>query len=124
MRQLVQLNQHAEDFKKLNADVVIVFREDQREVEGLKEIRSKRKTKFTLLTDLGAKHTAAYSPKKMRFATYVIDRKGVVRDILEGSLRQRPVSEPILKVLAELEKPASGSKPQKGKADGEKPAGA
>ena len=73
MRQLVQLKQKEAEFKKLKTELVFVFREEKKQVEGLKAIQAKRKTKFTLLTDFGGRKTRGYSRKKGQFATYVIE---------------------------------------------------
>lgn len=103
MRQLVQLNQKAADFKKLNTEVVFVFREERDEVDGLKKIREKRRTKFFLLTDLASQKTAAYSGKRGQYATYILDKKGMVKEILDGTKPKRPGAEPILTILKEME---------------------
>ncbi len=117
MRQLVQLNQKEAEFKKLKTELVFVFREERGEAAGLKAMRKKRRTKYTLLSDLGAKQTAAYSRKRGQFATYVIDKKGVVRDVLDGTKPRRPGSDPIIKLLKKMEstaKPGSGTKGKAG----------
>ena len=117
MRQLVQLNQKEAEFKKLKTELVFVFREERGEAAGLKAMREKRKTKYTLLSDLGARQTAAYSSKRGQFATYVIDKKGVVRDVLDGTKPRRPGSDPIIKLLKKMEgpaKPGSGTKDKPG----------
>jgi peroxiredoxin len=99
MRQLVQLKQKEAEFKKLKTELVFVFREERGEVAGLKAIQAKRKTKFTLVTDLGAKKTKAYSGKRGQFATYVLDKKGIIRAVIDGTKPKRPPAEPILKII-------------------------
>ena len=41
MQQLVELQKHAEAFKRLNAELVFVFREESLGVSGLKKIDRK-----------------------------------------------------------------------------------
>ena len=64
MRQLVQLQKHADDFKK---------------------------------------SSGAYSPEKMTFNNYVIDSKGTVRGIVDGTLRDRATAEELTKIFKEIE---------------------
>lgn len=103
MRQLVQLNKHSESFKALNAELVFVFREEREGVEGLKKIRERTKTDYTLAVDLNKKSSAAYSGKRMTFDNFVIDGKGSVRAIVPGTLRERATAEQLLKTLKEIE---------------------
>ena len=110
MRQLVQLKQKTSEFKKLKAEVVVVFREERKQVDGIKAIQKRRQTKFTLLTDLGARKTKAYSRKRGQFATYLIDKKGVVREIIDGTKAKRPKSELILAALKKLDAKKGGEK--------------
>ena len=114
MRQLVQLKQKEAEFKKLKTELVFVFREEKKQVEGLKAIQAKRKTKFTLLTDFGGRKTRGYSRKKGQFATYVIDKKRILRDVLDGTKPKRPNVDLILKAVRKLEA-AKESKPPKKK---------
>ncbi|MCA9127399.1 MAG: redoxin domain-containing protein [Planctomycetales bacterium] len=103
MKQLVELQQHAEEFKKLNAELIFVFREEQAGVDGLKQIRDKRKTTFTLTLDLDKKSSKMYSPEKMTFDNFVLDSSGTVRLIVDGTLTTRAKAEQLLKVLKEIE---------------------
>jgi alkyl hydroperoxide reductase subunit AhpC len=108
MKQLVQLQQQAEDFKKLNTELVFVFREESDGVDGLKKIEEKvqpanRKT-FVLGLDPNKKSSAAYSSKKRTFDNYVIDSKGIVRGKVDGSLKDRATANELLKILGEIEK--------------------
>lgn len=99
MRQLVELQKNKQQFKELNAEVIVVFREEKEGVDGLKKIKSRTKTEFTLAVDLNKKSSAAYSPDRMTFNNYVIDREGVIRDVIPGKLRTRATSERLLKTL-------------------------
>ncbi len=103
MRQLVQLQKQADDFKALNTEMIFVFREEQSGVEGLKKIRDKTKTDFTLTLDLDKQSTKAYSTKKMTFDNFVIDRKGVVQAVIDGTLRERATADELLKALRKIE---------------------
>ena len=106
MRQLVQLQKHADDFKKLNAELVFVFREESDGVDGLKKIKEKHNPSFTLSVDMDKNSTKAYSSEKMTFDNYVIDSKGNVRGIIDGTLRDRATAEELIKVLKEIQEEA------------------
>ena len=103
MRQLVQLNEHAAEFKSLNAELIFVFREEQEGVDGLKKILERSKTKYTLALDLNNKSTAGYSPKRRTFDNYVISKSGVVKGVVPGTLRTRATAEQLIKHLKEIE---------------------
>jgi peroxiredoxin len=103
MKQLVQLQDHAEDFKSLNAELIFVFREEADGVDGLKKIKEKHETAFTLALDNDKKSSTAYSPEKRTFDNYVIDTGGVVRGIVDGTLRDRATADELTKVLKEIQ---------------------
>ena len=103
MRQLVQLQKEAEAFKSLGAELLFVFREERDGVDGLKKIKSKQKTTFKLAFDKGGKSTAAYSPKRMTFDNYVIDSSGVVRGVIDGTLKDRATADELMKYLKEVQ---------------------
>ena len=103
MRQLVQLQQRADEFKKLNAEMLFVFREEQEGVDGLKKIKARTKTDFTLAIDFDKKSSKAYSTRRMTFDNYVIDSDGVVRAEIDGTLRDRATADELIKVLTEIE---------------------
>ncbi|MDG1898181.1 MAG: hypothetical protein P8J37_25035 [Fuerstiella sp.] len=69
----------------------------------MKKIRDKTKTGFTLTFDLDKKSTKAYSTKRMTFDNFVIDRKGNVQSVIDGTLRDRATADELLKVLRKLE---------------------
>jgi peroxiredoxin len=104
MRQLVQLQEYAKDFKALNAEMLFVFREESEGVEGLEKIKKKQKTTYRLSVDLDKKSSKAYSPKKMTFDNFVVDSNGIVRGIIDGTLRDRATAEELMKVLKEINK--------------------
>ena len=103
MNQLVELKKDADAFKSLNAEVLVVFREESEGVEGLKKIKRQHEPPFLLAFDSEAKQTKVYSSKRMTFDSYVIDSKGVVRGIVDGTLRDRAKSEQLLKLLRKIE---------------------
>jgi len=103
MRQLGELKRNAADkFKEQGVEVVAIFREEQSGMDGLKKIKAKSKVEFTLGLDTDAKATGAYSPGKMKFQNYVIDKHGVIRGIVDGSLKSRAQSAQLLEILASL----------------------
>jgi peroxiredoxin len=106
MRQLVQLQQHAEEFKNLNAELIFVFREESEGVDGLKKIKEKHDPPFTLSLDMDKKSTKAYSAAPMTFDNYVIDSEGNVRGIIDGKLRDRATAEELIKVLKQIQEEA------------------
>ena len=89
MKQLVQLQGHADEFKSLDAELIFVFREEADGVDGLKKIKEKHNTTFTLALDADKKSSKAYSPERMTFDNYVIDSGGVVRGVVDGTLKER-----------------------------------
>jgi peroxiredoxin len=103
MRQLVQLQKQADEFKALNTEIIFVFREEKSGVDGLKKIKDKTGSDFTLTLDLDKQSTNVYSTKKMTFDNFVIDRKGIVRAIIDGTLTDRATADALLKVLRKLE---------------------
>jgi len=103
MRQLVQLQKNADDFKKLNAELIFVYREEKEGVDGLKKIKDKIKPTYRLTLDFEKKSSAAYSSKKGTFDNYVIDSDGVVRGIIDGKLMVRATASELIKILEEIE---------------------
>jgi peroxiredoxin len=53
--------------------------------------------------DLNKESTKAYSPKRRTFDNFVIDAKGNVRGIIDGTLRDRATAEELIKVLKEIQ---------------------
>jgi peroxiredoxin len=100
MRHLVELQKHYGQIKSLDAEIVAVFREEKLGAEGLKRSRDNARTEFTLVNDLGAKATSAYS--QGNFTSYVIDKKGVIQAVLQGTLTKRISSDDILRELKKL----------------------
>ncbi len=104
MKQLVELQEHADAFEELNTEVIFVFREERDGVSALKKMKEKFKTTFTLTLDFQKKSTKLYSPANRTFDNYVIDSEGVVRAVIDGTLRTRAKADALLKVLGAIEK--------------------
>ena len=102
MKQLGQLQEYASQFKSLNAELIFVFREESKGVEGLKKIQARVPTQFTLAVDPNKKSSKDYSPQPRTFDNYVIDSNGKVRAVIDGTLRERAKAEQIIKVLKEI----------------------
>lgn len=103
MGQLVQLQERADEFKELNTELIFVFREEKEGVDGLKKIKEKSRTDFTLTLDLDKKSSKAYSPGNMTFRNYVIDKDGVLRADLDGTLRTRATGDQLIEELKKLQ---------------------
>lgn len=103
MRQLGQLQKNAEDFEKLNAELIFVFREEQGGVEALKKIQKQFETKYLLTLDPNKESSKAYSSERMTFDNFVIGKDGKIAAVIDGTLRERATSEELLKVLKQLE---------------------
>lgn len=111
MRQLVELQKQAVDFKKLNAELVFVFREETGGAAALQKIKEKYQTDFTLTLDLEKKSSKAYSSKQRTFNNYVIDRDGIVAAEIDGTLRERATAEQLLKILKKLNAESDTARP-------------
>ena len=96
------MRKNGDKLQKLGATVVVVQREDKLRAEGLKRTADKTKVPFVLLDDLDSRATLQYS--KGSFATYVIDSRGFIRFILNGTKTKRPDAAKILARLGELSK--------------------
>ncbi len=103
MRQLVELQEHAKEFEAVNTGVIFVFREEREGVAALKKMRDKYKTTFTLTLDYEKKSTMGYSPANRTFDNYIVDADGVVRAVIDGTLRTRAKADALLKTLKSLE---------------------
>ena len=103
MRQLVQLQKQANDFKTLNAELIFIFREESEGADGLKKIKERTKTDFTMAVDLNKTSSMAYSSKKMTFDNFVIDEKGDVKAVIPGTLKERATADLLLQHLKEIE---------------------
>ena len=114
MRQLVELKSNgAKQFEELGVEVVAVFREEKEGIGGLKKIKARTKVDFTLALDTPSKATMAYSNGRKEFDNYVIDKDGVIRGVIDGSLKSRAQAEQLVKMITSLssESNGSGSKP-------------
>ena len=103
MRQLVQLAKQADEFKSLNAEIICILREEGDGVNGLKKAKKATDTPFTLALDQNKKTTKPYSTKNKTFDNFVIDKNGVVKAIIPGTLRDRATAEELIKELKKLQ---------------------
>ena len=107
MRQLVELQKQADEFKKLNVELLFVFREEGEGVAGLKKIEKKvaegNRKHFVLAIDPQTKSSAMYSSGRTTFDNYVIDSKGVIRAEIDGTLRDRATAKQLIAALKKIE---------------------
>ncbi len=99
---MVELNKQKETFDKLNTEIIVVFREENKGVEGLQLTKEKTKSEFTMALDRGKKATPRYSPGRRKFDNYVVGPDGKIVAIIEGSLAKRAKSEKLIEILKEL----------------------
>jgi len=103
MKQLGELNRNgAQQFKEMGVEVVAVFREEREGVAGLKKIRDRTKVDFRLALDTPASATKAYSYGPKEFDSYLVDGKGVIRGVIDGSLKTRAQSEQFVEMIKSL----------------------
>ena len=103
MRQLGELNKNgAQQFKEMGVEVVAVFREEREGLAGLKKIKDRTKVDFTLALDTPANSTKAYSTGRKEFDNYLVDGTGVIRGVIDGSLKTRAQSEQLVKMIKSL----------------------
>ncbi len=114
MKQLVELQESAKEFKDADAELIFVFREEKDGVQALENIKKKYKTTYTLALDLDKKSSGAYSSKNRTFDNYVIDKEGVIRKVIDGTLRTRAKSKQLLETLKAIN---SNPKPETPKAN-------
>ena len=101
---MVHLQKDYDKIKAQGAEVLVIFREDKKEVDGLKISAAKTGAKFNLLTDLGRKVTSAYQGYGKTFNTYVIGKDGKVHKILGGNKFVRPNAQIIIEALKSANK--------------------
>ena len=100
MRQLVQLQKHAAEFKELNAELIFIFREESGGAKSLKAMKEQFKTNFILTVDPKKKSTNKYSSGRGEFDNYVINKDGKIAGIIDGTLRDRATAEELKKILS------------------------
>lgn len=99
---MVQLKKFEKQFADLETEVIVVFREDRKQVEGLKITKKKTQAPFTVLDDLGSQQTKVYSIDG--FDTFIIGKDGTIKAKLDGVKKTRPGGEPIIAELQKLKK--------------------
>jgi alkyl hydroperoxide reductase subunit AhpC len=95
------------EFKKLDTEIVAIFREEEAGVEGLEKSIKRIDAKFPMLLDLKSKKTKAYSGEG--FATYIVDKEGKIAAMLPGTKTKRPGPTAILTKLKALQPAAVGA---------------
>ena len=104
MQQLGELQEFAGEFGKLDAELIFVFREESKGVDGLKKIQKRfESNKYTLALDMNKESSEPYSTKRMTFDNFVIDKEGNVSAIIDGTLRNRAKAEQLIKILTKLQ---------------------
>lgn len=103
LKQLLELRRNAEKLKAANVRVVVVFREEDKGIDGLKLMKKRAKVDFTFAIDNGKQQTAAYSPGDKEYSTYVINPSGRIQGYIKGDIRNRAKSQRILDTIAGLE---------------------
>ena len=109
MRQLGELNANgAMEFEKLGVEVVAVFREEREGLAGLQKVKASTRVPFTLALDTPANATAAYSNGRKEFSNYVVDKTGVIRGIVNGSLKNRAKASKLVEIVKSVESDSAG----------------
>lgn len=99
------MQESAKEFEKQDAELIFVFREESKGVEGLKLIQKRvPTTKYTLAIDRNKKSSAAYASERGSFDNYVIDKEGNVAAILDGTKMKRASAKQLFEVLEKLNK--------------------
>lgn len=102
LRQLIEFRRNVEQFEQADAEIIFVFREESKGIDGLKAFQARSKTNFTMALDNESIKTGAYSPGDGEFSTYIIDESGTVQKILKGDIRNRVKSRKILDAIDSL----------------------
>ena len=83
-----------------DTEIIAVFREESEGEKGLVMSTENTRATFPLLLDKDAEKTKAYSPDG--FDTYLIDKQGKVRSIIQGVKTKRPSAQEILAEVNEM----------------------
>ncbi|MEW4561376.1 peroxiredoxin family protein [Bremerella sp. JC770] len=97
MKQVVDLQKNYDAIKEQGAEVLIIWREEATGSDGLKKIRDRTKATMPFALDLEAAQTGVYSTEG--FDTYVIDEQGNIAAVLDGTKKERAMSDAILEEL-------------------------
>lgn len=109
MRQLVELNKNAAEFRSAGVDVIAIFREESKGVEGLSLIEEKTRFEFQLALDGRKKQTPRFAPGRGDFSSYVVNKEGIITAIINGDLKNRANSKQLLDAVAKFSPGKSGS---------------
>ena len=119
MAQLGELNKNgAKEFEKLGVEVVAVFREEKEGLKGLQLIKAKTRVPFTLALDTPASGTKAYSTGRKEFDNYVVDKNGVIKGIVDGSLKSRARASKLIEIVKSVESDSASMAGSDGEAAG------
>ena len=103
----------------MGVEVVAVFREEKEGLAGLKKIEAVTKVPFTLALDTPPTATKAYSNGRKEFANYVVDKDGVIRGIIDGSVKNRAKSSKLIEIVKSVESESSSMSGEAGAASGD-----
>ena len=102
IQQLVQLEQQKQSIQSLNTEIITVFTEDKKQIEGLNLTVKKAKTDTILLTDLNSEHTKQYTSQG--YDTFIIGKNGKILARIDGKKYNRPTGATLLTILKEVVK--------------------
>ena len=95
----MKLQKNKAEFDKMNIQMLCVFREERKGISGT-NVASKRSKFSPILLDTPATKTAAYSQKE--YATYLIDKEGIIKAKISGTKYSRPGDSTILDKTKEI----------------------
>ena len=98
MAHVKSLQKSYKDFKSTDTEVLVIFREEQGGLEGLKEAQKTTGAEFPLLLDLNSEKTAAYKD----YGVYIVDKKGKIRFNKVGKKTGRILASDILNALDQI----------------------
>jgi len=99
LKQLIELRRNAAKFEKANAQIVVVFRDESKGIDGLKKMKARSKVDFVFALDNDKAKTPFYSPGKLEFSSYVIDNHGTIQGIVKGDKKNRAKSQMLLDII-------------------------
>ena len=96
------------NLKKLGVKVVAIFREEKEGLAGLEKVRASTGVPFTLALDTPASATAGYSNGMKEFDNYVVDNTGVIRGVIDGSIKNRAPAAKFVEIVKSIEGGSAG----------------
>ena len=110
LKQLIELRRNAAKFENANAQVVVIFRDESKGIDGLKKMKARSKVDFTFALDNGKVKTPFYSPEDQEFSSYVIDNHGTIQGIVKGDKKNRAKSQMLLDIIGSFSTNVPASK--------------